>query len=241
MLAQNSLFNSAGLKYNFSMHEKWSFALVGICAILWIIQSTWPFATLDVNQEEISTYQILQQYFKDRGFRSGNIKIPELQINIQLADHQFFKKEEEIEDIYDRLTEIRKEFRLEAPETQKVRSTGFCGVLRAECSGKDAQAYFILIKRDLNPESRIYTLGHEYGHFLWYLGQQELIYSRFNEPEMIKSTINSNKEFAILCSWTALKIAGVSLSRSVIKFSPDRETRERSAQIKELVNLHYRK
>jgi hypothetical protein len=117
----------------------------------------------------------LKQYFKTKGFRSGNIAIPELQLDIQLEDHQFFQKEEEIEDIFDRLTEIRKEFGLDAPETQKLRSTGFCGVLKAECRGKKAQAYFILIKHNLNPESRIYTLGHEYGHFLWYLGQQELI------------------------------------------------------------------
>lgn len=223
------------------MHEKWSFALVGICAILWIIQSTWPFATLDVNQEEISTYQILQQYFKDRGFRSGNIKIPELQINIQLADHQFFKMEMDIPNVYERVVEIRKEFGLSAHDTAKIRSQGFCGVLKAECRGKKAQAYFILIKHNLNPESRVHTLGHEYGHLLWYLGHQELIYSQFRQPEMIKSTTNSNKEFAILCGWTALKITGISLSRSVIKFSPDRETRERSAQIKELVSLHYRK
>lgn len=223
------------------MRQKRCFLWVGGCFVFCIILSAWPLINQDHDQETVSASQVLKQYFKTKGFRSGKITIPELRLDIQLEDHQFFKKEEEIKDIYDRLTEIRKEFGLGALETQKVRSTGFCGVLRAECSGKDAQAYFILIKRDLNPESRIYTLGHEYGHFLWYLGQQELIYSQFNEPEMIRSIINSNKEFAILCSWVALKIAGISLSHSVIKFSPNRETREQSSQIKELVDLYYRK
>jgi len=223
------------------VRQRCCFFWVCVSSVFCIIPPALALTNQDYDQGKVSAYQVLKQYFKTKGFRSGNITIPELQLDIHLEDHQLFKKEEEIEDIYDRLTEIRKEFGLDAPETQKVRSTGFCGVLKAECSGKDAQVYFILIKQNLNPESRIYTLGHEYGHFLWYLGQQELIYSRFNEPEMIRSTINSNKEFAILCSWTALKIVGVSLSNSVIKFSPDRETRERSSQIKELVNLYYRK
>jgi hypothetical protein len=75
---------------------------------------------------------------------------------------------------------------------------------------------------------------------LWYLDRQELIYARFGNPEFIKSTVNSNTEFAILCGWTALKIAGLPLPQSVIKFSPDRETKKLSAEIKELVNLYYK-
>jgi hypothetical protein len=182
----------------------------------------------------------LKEFFLSKGFISGKIAIPELRLDVKLGDNQFFKKEEQIEDIFDRLTEIRKEFGLDTPETHKIRGTGFCGVLKAECSGMEAEAHFILIKRGLNPESRLYTLGHEYGHFLWHLKRPELIYGRFNNPELIKSIINSNTKFAILCGWVALKIAGLPLPQSVIKFSPDSETRKLSAEIKELVDLYYK-
>jgi hypothetical protein len=165
----------------------------------------------------------------------------ELGIEVHLAGHQFYKMEVGIEDVYARLAEIRKEFGLAAPEPQQVKSSGFCGVLKAELSGKDAEAYIILIKRNLNPETRVYTLGHEQGHFLWYLGRQDLIYSYFKRPEAIRNSTIRNSEFAILCGWIAVKNAGYTLSESVIKLSPDQKARERNHRIKEIVDTYYKK
>ena len=207
-----------------------------LCCVLWSSTSS---AGQNPNQERISIFQVLRQYFETRNYNSGTVLIPELDTSIDLAAHQFFNKEEDLENIYDRLVEIRTEFGLNTLEANKVRGTGFCGLLKAECAGMEAAAYFILIRRGLNPESRIYTLGHEYGHFLWYLEHQELIFSRFDEPELIRSAVADSDDFAVLCGWAALKMSGRSLSQSVIKLSPNRKTMEHTSEIKRLVDLHF--
>ena len=84
----------------------------------------------------------MKQYFKTKGFRSGNITIPELQLDIQLEDHQFFKKEEEIEDIYDRLTEIRKEFGLDALNINYKCVELKLGVLNEYCEKIKSNEFF---------------------------------------------------------------------------------------------------
>jgi len=92
-----------------------------------------------------------------------------------------------------------------------------------------------LIGHDLNEVSRVYTLGHESGHFLWYLGQQELIYQKFIKPDFVKSEIQSNSDFACLCGWAAVKMAGYNLNDCWVINIADPAKQNRSDYLKSLV------
>ena len=129
-------------------------------------------------QEKITSKIILENYFTSKGFMKGKIVIPELDVEVTLDKNQFYKKEENVEDVLERINEIRREFGLLIPVPDKIDACGWCGKITAECSEEKAFANIILIKANLNDSSRISTAGHENGHFLWYIAKQELIYKR---------------------------------------------------------------
>jgi len=87
----------------------------------------------------------------------------------------------------------------------------------------------------LNDSSKIYTAGHENGHFLWFIAKQELNYKKFKNPNIVKSRINDNSSFAILCGWIAIKKAGYNLDDCFIINIKNPEAEKKSDLIKNLV------
>jgi|GEM_PF-1277916 len=187
------------------------------------------------SQAKVEPKKILENYFISKGFITGNIKIPELAVEVELKKNQFYKKEEDIVDVFERINEIRSEFRMQIPCPDYIDACGWCGEITAKCSEEKAFGYIVLIKGNLNETSKTYTVGHENGHFLWYIGKQELIYQKFKKPDLIKSHINNDSPFAVLCGWIAMKKAGYYLDDCVIINSKNSEIKKKSDQIRNLV------
>lgn len=189
-------------------------------------------------QNKVSSGEILNSYFTQKGFITGKIEIPELKMEVALKENQFFKKEDNVKDVCERIKEIREEFGLPNPSSECVLGYGWCGFLHAECLERNAYGYIVLIKEGLNDVSRVYTVGHESGHFLWYIGRQAMIYQKFKEPDLVKAQISSNCDFAVLCGWAAVKIAGYNLSDCIIIDVENPEKQERADYLKDLVREH---
>ena len=186
-------------------------------------------------QAKVEPAKILENYFTSRGFLNDNIEIPELGVEVALHKNQFYKKEENVVDVLERINEINREFGLFIPPPGKIDTYGWCGKITAECSEEKAFGYIVLIKANLNDPSNIYTTGHENGHFLWYIAEQELIYQKFKNPDIVKSGVNDTSPFAILCGWIAMKKAGYNLDDCFIINSKNPEVEKKSDFIKNLV------
>ncbi|HHF51848.1 MAG TPA: hypothetical protein ENL46_04085, partial [Candidatus Aminicenantes bacterium] len=167
-------------------------------------------------QNKVSAREMFNTYFTQKGFVTGKIGIPELKTEVVLKENRFFRKEENVEDVCERITEIREEFGLPNPDSECVLGYGWCGFLHADYGEEKAYGYIVLIKKGLNDVSRVYTVGHECGHFLWYINQQEMIYQKFKDPDLVRAQISSNCDFAVLCGWAAVEIAGYNLSDCII-------------------------
>jgi len=189
---------------------------------------------------KIAPKKILENYFINKGFITGNIKIPELDVEVELKKNQFYKKEENVADVLRRINEIRNEFRMEIPVPNIIEACGWCGEITSKYSEEKAFGYFVLIKRNLNNASKTYTTGHENGHFLWYIGKQELIYQKFKNPDLIKSRINGDSPFAILCGWIAMKKTGYYLNDCLIINSKNPEAEKKSDLIRNLVRDYFK-
>ncbi|MFO7981787.1 MAG: hypothetical protein R6V00_13300 [Candidatus Aminicenantes bacterium] len=189
-------------------------------------------------QNKISTEKIFHNYFINKGFTNGEIEIPELNVKITLKENQFVKKEENVMDVCERIKVIRNHFGLPDQNSECIQGYGWCGFLKAECLGKTAYGYIILIKKDLNEVSRVYTVGHESGHFLWYVNEQELIYQKFKKPNLVKSQVHSDCDFAVLCGWAAVKMAGYNLDDCLIINIHNPEKEKSSDDLKNFVKNH---
>jgi len=190
-------------------------------------------------QAKVTPEKILENYFASKGFITGNIIIPELGVEVTLQKNQFYKKEEEVADVFERINEVRSQFGLPIPYHDYVRGYGWCGVVYAECSEKKAFGYIVLIKENLNDANKIYTSAHENGHFLWYIGKQEIIYQKFKKPNIVELHIHKNKDFAILCGWIAMKKAGYDLNDCVYINIKNPEIEKNLDRIKNLVIDHH--
>jgi len=191
-------------------------------------------------QEKIDSSLLLKNYFHSKGYVTGIIEIPELNVSVRLKKNQFYRKEEKVKNVYNRINQIRIQFGLSDPYPDSANGNGWCGVLSAECCDRKASAYIILVKAGLNDSSRIYTTGHEHGHFLWYIDRQESIFNKFENPELIRSRIRTNSDFAVMCGWAALKMAGYVLNDCIIIYSEDEELEKDVERIKNLVKKHLR-
>jgi len=190
-------------------------------------------------QDMIDPLKILKNYFTNNGYKTGTIKIPELGILVELKKSQFYRKEDDVKDVYSRINEIRMHFGLQGPHSDDSNGNGWCGVLSADCYEQKAFAYVVLVKKDLNDASRIYTTGHENGHFLWHINSQELIYNKFTNPEFVKSRAQTNGDFAVLCGWIALKMDDYSLDECFIINSRDKTQEKNVERIKNLVREYF--
>ncbi len=179
--------------------------------------------------------KIFKLYFESKGFKTGIIKIPELDVEVMLEENQFYKIEEEVQDVYERINEIRKEFDLSTPYRHFARGYGWCGVLEVEYSKEKAYGYIVLINKKLNDASMLYTKAHENGHFLWYIGKQEIIYKKFKKSDIVKSYITNNEDFGNLCGWIALKMAGYNLEECFIVNTENHEAEIRVARLRNIV------
>lgn len=184
--------------------------------------------------EKKQAITVLKEYFRKKGFKTGKIKIPELGIIVTLKENRFYRKEEGVNDVYSRINEIRSEFGLPVPYADAAQGYGWCGVLFADYQAEKAYGYVVLLRKKLNKASRIYTLAHENGHFLWYIGEQEKIFQQFENPGYIKRTITTNSRFAELCGWIGMKFAGYDLAKSSVHQSIQRrEDREKDRREKD--------
>lgn len=190
-------------------------------------------------QDMVDPFKILKRYFTDKGYETGTIEIPELGILVELKKNQFYRKENNVKDVYARINEIRSQFGLQGPHSDDSNGNGWCGVLSADCCEQKAFAYVVLVKRDLNDASRIYTAAHENGHFLWYTNSQELIYKNFTNPEFVKSRVQTNGDFAVLCGWIALKIDDYSLDECFIINNRDKAQEKNIERIKNIVREYF--
>jgi hypothetical protein len=186
-------------------------------------------------QDKVEAKKLFKDYFESKGFRTGKIKIPELNVEVMLKENQFYKREEDIIDVYERINEIRKQFGLPTPYHDYAQGYGWCGVLEAMCSKEKAYGYIVLINKNLNDASMTYTRAHENGHFLWYIGKQEIIYKKFKNSYFVKSRIHSNEDFGNLCGWVALKIAGYNLNECFIINIENPEAEMKLARLRNLV------
>ena len=171
----------------------------------------------------------------DKGYKTGTIKITELGVIVELKKNQFYRKEDHVKDVYHRINEIRSQFGLKGNHYDDSNGNGWCGVLSADCSDQKAFAYIVLVKKDLNDASRLYTTAHENGHFLWYTKTQDLIYKKSTDPAYVKSCVQTNGDFAVLCGWIALKMADYSLEECIIINSRDKEQEKKIERLKNLV------
>jgi hypothetical protein len=153
--------------------------------------------------------------------------------------NSFYEKEENVRDVLERIDEIEEEFGLQISLPETIDPGGWCGEIVAKCSAETAYGYIVLVKRNLNDSSKTYTSGHENGHFLWYAGQEELIYRKFKNPDKIRSYTNEDSPFAILCGWISMKKAGYYLNDCHIIYSKNPEAEKRSYFIKDLVRDYF--
>ncbi len=191
-------------------------------------------------QAKVAPKKILENYFISKGFITGNIRIPELGAKVTLKKNQFYKKEVDVVDVLERINETRREFRLVITIRDINDPCGWCGEITAKYSEEEAFGYIVLIKGNLNDTSKTYTSGHENGHFLWYIGKQELIYQKFKKPDLIKSRINDDSRFAVLCGWIAMKKAGYYLNDCLIINVNNPEEEKKSDLIKNLVRDYFK-
>lgn len=186
-------------------------------------------------QDKAEATNLLNCYFESKGFKTGKIRIPELQVEVMLQGNQFYKREEDVVDVYERINEIRKQFGLPTPYHDHAQGYGWCGVLEAECSREKGYGYIVLVSKNLNDASRTYTRAHENGHFLSYIGQQGLICQKFKNSSLVKSKIETDEDFGNLCGWVALKIAGYDLNECFIMNIENPEAETKLASLRNLV------
>jgi len=169
-----------------------------------------------IQDDKAEEKSVFKYYFESKGFKTGKIKIPELNLEVMLKENQFYKRENNVTDVYERINEIREQFGLPTPYQDYVHGYGWSGVFEAKCSKEKAYGYIVLINKNLNKASMVYTKAHENGHFLWYIGKQEIIYQKFKKADLVKSKIHTDEDFGNLCGWIALKIAGYNLDECFI-------------------------
>ena len=190
-------------------------------------------------QGQKTPLQLLASYFKSKGFISGKVHIHELSLDVSLNSNQFFRLEVDVEDVYSRINELRQIFELPGPYRDIARGRGWCGIVSAEHKTEKAYGYVVLIKKGLNPESEIYTLGHEYGHFIWYTEHQDWIYHNFKKPERVRALIQHNHDFAMLCGWIAFQNAGFDLDESAVIIGQSPEDKRKSERMRNLISEDY--
>lgn len=193
------------------------------------------YSTDIIIQDNVEAKKLFRNYFESKGFKTGEIKIPELNVEVMLEDNQFYKREENVMDVYERINEIRKQFGLPTPYSNYAKGYGWCGVLEAESSIEKAYGYIVLVNKNLNDASMTYTRGHENGHFLWYIGKQEIIYRKFKNSHTVKSQIHTEGDFANLCGWVAMKIADYNLNECFIINIENPEAETRLIRLRNLV------
>jgi hypothetical protein len=186
-------------------------------------------------QEKVDAKVVIRSYFESKGFKTSIIKIPELNVEILLNDNQFYKLEDDIEDVYQRVNEIRNQFGFPDPNNDHVQGYGWCGVFEVEYSKEKAYGYVILVDKSLNEASMIYTRAHENGHFLKYIDKQDVIYHKFKNSNHIKNRIHTDEDFSDLCGWIALKKAGYDLNDCFVINIDNPEEETRLARLRNLV------
>ena len=185
---------------------------------------------------------VLARVFRQEGFTTGRIFIPDLDIEVHLAANQFYRQETKVANVFARVNQLKARFgEPSLPYSQAAEHQyGWCGMIELEAESCQAQGFIVLVERNLNPPTRRYTIAHEHGHFLWFLGRQELVYRQFSDPENIARRIDDEEAFAALCGWISLRRAGYELEDLSFR-DYDPEGRQKADHTRELVTRFLRR
>lgn len=172
-----------------------------------------------------------------RGFKTGTISIPELKIDVALPPDNYYRIEY-VKDTANRSKEIANKYGIDCNYKSESYLNGEYIRIQKNNSNKET-THFILIDKDANIETRINGICHEHGHLIWSLDQQDLIYTKFTSPDYVKSYISDGEDFALLCGWLGLKMAGYDTERYRC-VSDDKRLLEKDKVMKELIIKHYK-
>ena len=184
----------------------------------------------------------LARVFLQEGFTTGLIFISDLDVEVRLAANQFYRQEAKVANVFARVNQLKTRFgEVPLPYSQAAEHQyGWCGMIELESGGRQAQGFILLVERHLNPPTRRYTIAHEHGHFLWFLGRQELVYRQFSDPGNIARRIDDEEAFAALCGWISLRRAGYELEDFSFR-DYDPEGRQKADHTRELVTRFLRR
>ncbi len=148
---------------------------------------------------------------KIREFRGGAVSIPELDVNILLPENDFYRVEY-VADVSKRALDI-------VSQNAIISSGGpyknIYGMYLGIATGSPGSiGHYLLVDDDLNTETDINIRCHENGHFIWDLNQQNLIYQKFKRSSYVESQVHDTEDFAILCGWVGLRLAGYDLAKA---------------------------
>jgi len=150
-----------------------------------------------------------------RTFRKEPIEqqlyLPEIDISVLLNQKDDYSLEY-VADIEARHTAIYNEHGFDYTQKDKGARLGKVIGRYMRLGLGDSIKHFILIDRNLKPSKIVDTICHEYGHFIWAISQQDLIYNKLNNPDLVKSKIKDTHDFAFLCGYLGLSMAGHDLN-----------------------------
>ncbi len=145
------------------------------------------------------------------GFSGGKVTIPELDIEVMLRPNEFYKKEV-VPNVFARKKEIIGYLEGDTSRLEYVGEDGAHIKLEGNFFGKRGLGHLVLINERLDEINKIHVSGHENGHFLCDSNNQELIYQKYKENrDLITENVHNDEDFAILCGFTALKLANYNL------------------------------
>jgi hypothetical protein len=154
-------------------------------------------------------------FFLKHKFRTGTIRLNELGVEAELNPNQFYKFEW-AENVFEHEEGICREYNCGSPKfahSAYSNLNGLCIPLTKKISETRSYANIVVVRRNLKQPTDIYTLGHEDGHFLWFMNLKHLVYQQYDVPGYIRDKITDNEDFAMFCGNIAMANAGYNLSR----------------------------
>ena len=151
-----------------------------------------------------------------RKFNKNLLYLPELEVIVSLPlgsnCHIGF-----VGDVEESSRSIYKQYGANYPPETKTESESRCigTYLRFKSEEIKLDDYFILIDEKLDLAQKINSLCHQYGHLIWDLDQQDSIYRKLEDSELIRSKVNNGDDFAILCGYLGLRMAGYHPTKKV--------------------------
>ncbi len=192
----------------------------------------------------------LARFLVEKGFSSGNLNFWSLGLEVKLAPYQFYKEVEApskqycdtlLKEFPAFLKELKMGLKSEPlPEGYFGDNYGVMFPIKIATNKGAIEVYSAVYEPGLKQEEKIATVSHERGHIIWQLGLQDKIYSKFTEPELVKSKVPSEEHFASLCGWVGLINLGY-IPEKVTLEAVDQEADKRENEMRELVVKYFKR